>query len=155
MTQKSRERVAVFAGTFNPFTIGHADILRRGLELFDKVVVCVGVNVAKKGDEQSAEERAAAIKALWPGDPRVEACAWAGLTSDLAARVGATHLLRGVRSVKDYEYERDMADANKHAFGLDTVILFASAELGFVTSSLVRELRAFGKDDMADSLCPR
>lgn len=154
MTQKYRERIAVFAGTFNPFTIGHADIVRRGLELFDKVVVCVGVNVSKPGDEQLSARRASAIKALWADDARVEACSWSGLTADLAAKVGATHLLRGVRSVKDYEYERDMADANKQAFGIDTVILFARPDLGYVTSSLVRELRAFGKDELARSLCP-
>lgn len=147
MTPKSREkRAAVFAGTFNPFTIGHADIVRRALEIFDAVHICVGVNYAKSADHGADEQRARDIKAIWADDPRVTAECWAGLTADYAAKVGATHLLRGVRSVKDYEYERDMADANRAISGLDTVILFAAPELAFVTSSLVRELEAHGKD---------
>ena len=147
MTRRYPEtRSAVFAGTFNPFTIGHADIVRRALEIFDSVHICVGVNLAKQASHEADEQRARSIKALWADDPRVTAECWGGLTADYAAKVGASHLLRGVRSVKDYEYERDMADANRAISGLDTVILFAAPELAFVTSSLVRELQAHGKD---------
>lgn len=146
IAKSHNRRAAVFAGTFRPFTIGHADIVNRALEIFDCVHICIGVNVSKDASPESLEERAERIRRCWPDDGRVTVECWSGLTADYAAKVGASHLLRGVRSVKDYEYERDMADANRAVAGLDTVILFASPELGCVSSSLVRELEAFGKD---------
>lgn len=138
-------KIAVFAGSFDPFTIGHAQIVSRGLELFDRVDIVIGVNVQKPDSATSAMERAAAIAELYSSIPDVNVRAWKGLTADYAAKVGAKYLLRGVRSVKDYEYELAMADANA-TFGLETVTLFTSPALSYVSSSLVRELAAFGKD---------
>lgn len=154
MTPKSHEiaqvplngRTAVFAGTFNPFTIGHADIVKRGLEIFDNVAICVGVNIKKTSDMQNAEERAKSIRKIYADNPRVTVNCWMGLTAEFAKEIGAKHLLRGVRSVKDNDYERDMADANKEMFDLDTVVLFTEPSLSFVSSSLVRELEAYGQD---------
>lgn len=152
MTPRSPERVAVFAGTFNPFTVGHADILRRGLDLFDRVIICIGVNASKPDDAASAEARRNDIQRLYAGEPRVSVECNPGLTADFARSHGACALLRGVRSVKDFEYERDLADANMALSGLDTVILFTNPCYGWVSSSLVRELRAHGRD--ASQLLP-
>lgn len=149
MTRKSCDeavRTAVFAGSFDPFTIGHHDIVKRGLALFDKIIVCVGVNSGKSGHTGTAEERAAAIRSVYAGEPRVVAALWNGLTIDFAREHGACALLRGVRSVKDYEYERDLADANLRLGGIDTVLLYSSPEYAWVSSSLVRELMSYGRD---------
>lgn len=136
-------KTALYAGSFNPFTIGHMSILRRGLELFDRVVVVVGINSEKQAEAAAnVEELQRKLSAL----PGVEVISWRGLTVDAAAEVGAKWLLRGVRSVADYEYERNLADINKAISGLDTVILFAEPELSMVSSSMVRELQRYGRD---------
>ncbi len=136
-------KTALYAGSFNPFTIGHMSILRRGLELFDRVVVVVGINSEKQAEAAAnVEELQRKLSAL----PGVEVISWRGLTVDAAAEVGAKWLLRGVRSVADYEYERNLADINKAISGLDTVILFAEPELSIVSSSMVRELQRYGRD---------
>lgn len=142
MTAKSHN-IAIFAGSFHPFTIGHADIVRRGLEIFDRIIISVGVNIAKGTTAPTAVEK---IAELYKDEPRVTVVTWPGLTAELAKKMDARFLLRGVRSVKDYEYERDMADANRAVFGLETVILYASPDLAYVSSSLVRELQAYGED---------
>ena len=148
MTANSRDeqRRALFAGSFDPFTIGHASIVERGLALFDSVVIAVGVNAAKP-DVGAAEERIQAIRSLYAEDPRVEAITYSGcLTVDVALAHGCRWLLRGVRSVRDFEYERDLADLNRRISGIETVILFALPEHGVVSSSAVRELRSYGHD---------
>lgn len=148
MTPKSPDivRTALYAGSFNPFTTGHLSILRRGLELFDRVVVVIGINESKSGSRQSAEDLAGRLREKLQDGDRVEVMAWDGLTVDAAEKVGARWLLRGVRSVADYEYERNLADINRAISGLDTVILFAEPELSMVSSSMVRELKRYGRD---------
>lgn len=138
----SEGRTAVFAGSFDPFTLGHADIVRRGLEIFDHIVVAIGVNAAKPG----SQTRATAIRRVFADEPRVEVAVYTCLTVDFAQSLGAQFLLRGVRSVKDFEYERDMADINRQLSGLETVILFSRPELSAVSSSVVRELADYGHD---------
>ena len=142
----SEGRTAVFAGSFDPFTRGHDDIVRRGLELFDHIVIAIGVNASKPGAQTRAADSATAIRRLYADDPRVEVAVYTCLTVDFARSLGAQFLLRGVRSVKDFEYERDMADINRQLSGLETVILFSSPELSAVSSSVVRELAAYGHD---------
>lgn len=142
MTRKSRK--AVYAGSFNPFTKGHMDILLRGLELFDNIVLIVGVNINKPDDADT--QRLESLRQTLSHLERVEVMAWDGLTVDAARKVDAQFLLRGVRSVADYEYERNLADINRHLSGIETVILFARPELAMVSSSMVRELRCYGHD---------
>lgn len=146
MTPKYPKRIAVFAGTFRPFTIGHADIVERGLRIFDHIIICIGVNYAKPEDTDSAQERAKTIKNIYANDSRVTVECYSGITTDFAIEQGACALLRGVRSVKDYEYERDLADANLALSGIDTVILYTRPQLGWISSSLVRELQSYGRD---------
>ncbi len=142
----SEGRTAVFAGSFDPFTLGHADIVRRGLEIFDHIVVAIGVNAAKLGSQTRAADSATAIRRVFADEPRVEVAVYTCLTVDFAQSLGAQFLLRGVRSVKDFEYERDMADINRQLSGLETVILFSRPELSAVSSSVVRELADYGHD---------
>ena len=137
----------IFTGTFNPFTIGHADIVERALSIFDKVVIGVGYNPDKDVDENSAASRVQTIKKIYEGEPRVIVEAYSDLTVDFAARHGAKTIVKGVRSVKDYEYERDQADMNRLlGKGLDTVFFFSRPELSAVSSSMIRTLQHFGKD---------
>lgn len=152
MTHKSHnpqgcrpERVALFPGTFDPFTTGHLSIVTRGLELFDRIVVAVGVNDGKRSGS-SAEMRVDAIREIFADESRVKAVAYAGLTVEAAEAEGARFLLRGVRSVADYEYERALADVNRNISDIETVILYALPELAVVSSSMVRELARYGRD---------
>ena len=133
---------ALFAGSFSPFTIGHSDIVARGLQLFDEITIGIGINADKPLPD--TEARIQKIRALYAHEPRVHVEAYDTLTVTFAKKIGATVLLRGVRSVADYEYERQMADANKAVGGMDTVLLFAKPELAFISSSLVRDLQSHG-----------
>ena len=136
---------ALFAGSFDPYTVGHHSLVERALNMFDRVVVAVGYN-SEKGGATTVEERVAAIAAVYCGDSRVEVCSYSGLTMDFAREVGADVLLRGVRNIKDFEYERELADVNKQIGGIDTVLLVSEPGYSSVSSSVVRELMRYGKD---------
>ena len=135
---------ALFAGSFNPFTIGHADIVKRGLELFDEVVIAIGDNQDKPSAD--IDERLAAIRSIYKDESRVRVEVYHSLTVDFAREIGASALLRGVRSVADFEYARQMADSNRALAGIETVVLFTKPELSYISSSLVRDLKKHGAD---------
>lgn len=135
----------LFPGSFDPFTLGHANLVERALTLFDEVVIAVGVNEQKAG-WIPAEERVSALQRLYKEHARVRVESYMGLTTDFAHIVGAKAILRGVRSIKDFEYEMQMADVNRQLTGIETVCLFAHPNLASISSSLVRELAHFGKD---------
>ena len=139
------KKVAIFPGSFDPFTIGHASIVERGLPLFDEIVIGVGLNESKRA-LYPPSERVAAISRLYADEPRVRVESYDDLTIDFAHRVGARFILRGLRSVKDFEYERDIANMNHRLSGIETVLLFTEPHYSSVSSSVVRELIAFGKD---------
>lgn len=138
-------KIAIFPGSFDPFTIGHADIIERGLKVFDKIIVAIGVNTHKQSF-QSEEERLQTISQLYADNPHVEVYTYSGLTTDFALQHGACAILRGIRSMKDYEYERDMADINQRLSGIETVLLFCRPEMTSISSSTLRELAHFNKD---------
>ena len=138
-------KTALFAGSFDPYTVGHHALVERALQMFDKVVVAVGYN-SEKGGAATIEERVATIDAVYSGDNRVEVRSYSCLTMDFAREVGADVLLRGVRNVKDFEYERELADVNKQIGGIDTVLLVSEPGYSSVSSSVVRELMRYGKD---------
>ncbi|MDO5074553.1 MAG: pantetheine-phosphate adenylyltransferase [Bacteroidales bacterium] len=138
-------KIALFPGSFDPFTIGHASIVRRALAMFDRIVIAVGYNINKRS-LFSPDERVAAITRVYAGEPRVSVVAYDDLTADLAVREGAHHIIRGIRSVKDFEYERDIASVNQRLSGVETVLLFTEPQYADISSTVVRELISFGKD---------
>ena len=135
----------LFVGSFDPFTIGHDNIVKRALQLFDHVVIGVGINPEKVCRDE-ADCRLEAIRSIYADNARVEVTAYTDLTIDLAARVGATCIVKGVRSVQDFEYERIQADLNKRLGGIETILLYAEPDLASVSSSAARELLAFRQD---------
>lgn len=138
-------RTALFPGSFDPFTIGHKDIADRALKIFDHLVIAIGYNI-RKASADSVAERVKAIESVYAGDARVSVKAYTGLTVDFARGIGAGFIVRGLREVKDFEYERNLADTNGAISDIETVFLTARPELGFVSSSMVRELTAYGYD---------
>lgn len=142
MTQRYRK--ALFAGSFRPFTIGHKSIVERTLKLCDSLIIGVGCNPDKPAED--INRRVDDIREIFAGDPRVEVEAYSGLTVDYARRQGVGFMVRGVRSVSDFEYERNLAEVNLRISGIETVLLTALPELSFVSSSTVRELEANGYD---------
>lgn len=152
----SPQRHALMAGSFNPFTAGHHDIVMRGLELFDHITILVGINAQKVNDDpevmEKAQTRAAQISSLYAHEPRISVIARHGLTAQVAKEIGAGVLLRGVRGVRDFEYERDMADLNHMMAGLETVFLTARPQLAAISSSAVRDIQSYGAD--VSSLLP-
>ncbi len=135
----------LFVGSFDPFTIGHASIVRRALPLFDHIIIGVGVNERKKY-MLSAEERVKRIKRLYADEPKIEVKAYSDLTIDFARREQTTYIIKGVRSVKDFEYEREQADVNRLLSGVETIFLYAEPQLSSISSTMVRELQHFGRD---------
>lgn len=135
----------LFVGSFDPFTIGHASIVRRALPLFDHIIIGVGVNERKKY-MLDAEERVRRIKRLYADEPKIEVKAYSDLTIDFARREQATYIIKGVRSVKDFEYEREQADVNRLLAGVETILLYAEPQLSSISSTMVRELQHFGRD---------
>lgn len=138
-------RTGIFVGSFDPFTIGHKSVVDRVLPLFDRVVIGVGVN-ERKQYMLTTDERVAAIRQLYAGDERVVVESYSDLTVDFAQRHGAQFVVKGVRNVRDFEYERDQADINRRLTGLETLLIYAEPGLDSVSSSVVRELNHFGKD---------
>lgn len=135
----------IFTGSFDPFTIGHDDIVRRALPLFDRIVIGIGVNEQKKY-AQTTEERIENISGLYAEEPKIEVKAYGDLTVDFAKREGAHYIIKGVRSMKDFEYEREQAEINRRIGGVETLLLFADPQLASISSSMVRELMHFGRD---------
>lgn len=137
------ERVAIFPGSFDPYTKGHVAIVDEALRLFDRVVVAIGENINKRG-MLTTDERKRLIDDLYSAEPRVECMIYGGLTGDFARSISASAIIRGVRNSADFEYEQQIASINRRIFpGLATVVLMTPYALADVSSSAVRELHAF------------
>lgn len=141
----SEMKRAIFPGTFDPFTIGHYSIVMRGLQLFDEIVIGIGVNQTKK-TLFDVEKRIEIIQQAFQNVPGVTVQTYDSLTVDFAESVDAKYLLRGLRTISDFEYEHTIANANRQLSGLETVILFTEAEYSFISSTVVRDLIAYGRD---------
>lgn len=138
---------AFYAGSFDPFTIGHFSILERSLKLFDKIYIGIGVNINKVGAEQDAAIRAEAIKsAVSMFGGKVEVLVYTGLTYIKAKEIGADYLLRGLRNNMDFLYEHQIADINRKMSGIETVFMMSLPEHESISSSIVRELQRYGAD---------
>ena len=137
----------IFPGSFDPFTKGHASVVRRALEFADEIVIAVGYNGLKRNSGMfSVEERVKMISEFYAEEPRISVIAYTCLTTDIANELGCSHILRGVRTVIDFEYERNLADVNRHLTGIETILLFNEPAMAHITSTTVRELLTFGKD---------
>lgn len=139
-------RIGVFVGTFDPFTIGHANIVLRALPLFDKLVIGVVGDNVNKPNMSAASVRQEAIAKVYKDEPRIEVRVFNGLAMDFANEVGAKFIVKGVRSVSDFEFEQWQADFNRRLGGIETILLYCEPQLASVSSSAVRELAHFGVD---------
>ena len=145
------QRIAIFPGSFDPFTVGHHSIVMRALPLFDKIVVAIGTNAAKYA-MMSESRREEALRELYADNEKIEVISYEGLTVDAAKMCGAKFILRGVRMIQDFEYEKNLAEVNRSISGLETVLLYTLPEFGHISSSIVRELIRYGRD--VSSLLP-
>ena len=145
MWSAEQRRIALFPGTFDPFTLGHQSLVKRVLTCADAVVIAIGIN-EKKQTYYTLEQRVEAIRSLYADEPRVKVITYSGLTVDVAQQEGASFILRGVRSVIDFEYEKAIADVNRQLTGIETLLLFTEPAYAHISSSVVRELLHFGKD---------
>ena len=136
---------AIFPGTFDPFTIGHFSVVKRALTFMDEVVIGIGINDSKR-TWFPTEKRVEMISRLYADEPRRKVAAYSGLTIDFARECGAQFIVRGIRNVRDFEYEETIADINRKMAGIETILLFTEPELTSVSSTIVRELLQFGKD---------
>ena len=136
---------AIFPGSFDPYTIGHHDIVMRGLQVFDEIVIGIGHNYTKR-ETFPLDERLVAIQRIYSNEPRVRVEIYEGLTVDFALKNHAQFILRGVRSTLDFEYERNIAEANKQLSGIETILLYTRPEYAHISSTLVRDLHSHGKD---------
>lgn len=146
-----------FAGSFNPFTRGHADIARRLLRLADTLVIGIGVNSDKPESEEAARANARAVsewlRRVGLAD-RAEAVVYRGLTAEEALRRNADCLARGVRNATDFDYEYSLAAVNRDAFGIETILVPASPDFSFVSSTAIRDLEYYGRGDLASKYLP-
>ena len=138
-------RVALFPGSFDPFTRGHESIVRRALPLFDRFVIAIGVN-ADKRSFMSMEQRKAFIESVFQDEPRVEIISYENMTVDIAREMGAQFIVRGVRLIQDFENEKHLAEVNRDLSGIETILLYTLPEYSHISSSIVRELARFGQD---------
>lgn len=140
------QKIAVFAGTFDPITKGHVDIVKRSLPLFDKIVVAIGVNT-KKQSLFPAEKRLDWIRKIFENEPKVTVDSYDELTVQYCRRVGAQYILRGLRNGSDYDYEAHIAQLNRElAPEIETVFVITTPALSYISSSLVRDLIVYGGD---------
>ncbi|MDN4754159.1 pantetheine-phosphate adenylyltransferase [Porphyromonadaceae bacterium W3.11] len=141
-----KKRIGIYAGTFDPFTIGHQHIVERAEKLFDEVHILIGVNF-RKSPFQPTEKRLESIRDLYKGDEKIKVVQHDGIVAKYAISISKEAvLIRGIRTVADMEAERTIADVNRNHYGIDTIFLFSDAKFSSVSSSLVRELATFGED---------
>ena len=138
-------RRAIFPGTFDPFTIGHYSVVKRALTFVDEVIIGIGINDNKK-TWFPMDKRLEMIRGLFADEPRIRVEAYDCLTVDFAKEQNAGFIVRGIRTVHDFEYEETIADINRKLAGIETILLFTEPELTSISSTIVRELLQFGKD---------
>lgn len=141
-------KTGIFVGSFDPFTVGHHSIVTRSLPLFDRLVIGVVGDNVQKPYMRPAEERMQAIRELYKDEQRIEVKPYYGLAVDFARAEKARFIVKGVRSVKDFEYEREQADINRQITGgeVETILLYAEPQFSSISSTMVRELQHFGVD---------
>lgn len=140
------ERICLFPGTFDPITLGHVDIINRALPLFDKIIVGIGLNAAK-APMFSPEQRLQWVNQIYQQESKVEVAVYDGLTIDYCNKIGARFILRGIRYVSDFEYEKTIADANRTLDrSIETIFLTGEPKYTSVASTIVRDILRNGGD---------
>lgn len=138
-------RRAIFPGTFDPFTIGHYSVVTRALTFMDEVIIGIGIN-ENKNTYFPIEKRVEMIRNFYKNEPRIKVESYDCLTIDFARHVDARFIIRGIRTVKDFEYEETIADINRKLAGIETILPFTEPELTCVSSTIVRELLSYNKN---------
>ncbi|MFB1027276.1 MAG: pantetheine-phosphate adenylyltransferase, partial [Flavobacteriaceae bacterium] len=133
---------AIFPGSFDPITLGHVDIINRGVTLFDEVIIAIGEN-SSKDYMFSLDERIAFIERAFKDNPKVRVMSYSGLTIEFCKEIGVDFILRGLRNPADFEFEKAIAHTNRHLSTLETVFLLTSAKTSFISSSIVRDFIRF------------
>ena len=136
---------AIFPGSFDPITLGHLDIVNRGVTLFDEVIIAIGEN-SSKDYMFSLEERKQFIENTFKDNPKVKIVSYSGLTTEFCKDIGVDFILRGLRNPADFEFEKAIAHTNRHLSSLETVFLLTSTQTSFISSSIVREIIRFKGD---------
>ncbi|MGH2648741.1 MAG: pantetheine-phosphate adenylyltransferase [Ginsengibacter sp.] len=139
------ERICLFPGTFDPVTLGHTDIIQRALPLFDKLVIGIGRN-SNKTEMFSEEQRLEWLRAIYKNESKISVLAYDGLTVNCCKSIGASFILRGIRYVNDFEYEKAIADMNRSLANVETIFLTCLPEYTSVASTLVRDVIRNGGD---------
>ena len=141
------KRIALFPGSFDPFTKGHEDIVLRGLKVFDEIVIAIGYNSQKNSRYFPIDMMVDRINETFKGDGRIKVLTYSELTAELARRLGARYLLRGLRNTTDFEYENSVAQVNRHLNSdLESVFLITSPQFASISSSIIREVHRYGGD---------
>ncbi len=133
------EKIAVFPGSFDPITLGHYDIIKRSIPLFDKIIVAIGVNADKKY-MFSLEDRKRFIEESFADEPSISVVVYEGLTIDLCKKMNAKFILRGLRNPADFEFEKAIAHTNRKLSKIETVFLLTAAKTSYISSSIVRDV---------------
>ena len=136
---------AIFPGSFDPITLGHYDIITRGIPLFDEIIIAIGENSAKTY-MFSLEERKSFIEKTFEGHSKIKVMTYSGLTTDFCKEINADFILRGLRNPADFEFEKAIAHTNRNIGDIETVFLLTSAETSFISSSIVREIIHYDGD---------
>ncbi len=132
-------RRALFPGSFDPLTLGHHDIIKRGIDLFDEIIVAIGINASKKY-MFSIEQRTQFIEDAFKNEPKVKVTTYKGMTVDFCKEIDAKFILRGLRNPADFEFEKAIAHTNRKLTSIETVFLLTSAKTSFISSSIVRDV---------------
>jgi pantetheine-phosphate adenylyltransferase len=138
-------RRAIFPGSFDPLTLGHYDIIKRGITLFDELYIAIGINADKKY-MFSLEERKRFIEEAFKGEPKIKVVTYQGLTIDFCKEINANFILRGLRNPGDFEFEKAIAHTNRHLSEIETVFLLTSSGKSYISSSIVRDVIRNGGD---------
>ena len=146
MAKKSTEKIAIFPGSFDPITVGHVDIVKRALPLFDRIIIAIGAN-SQKQTLYPLEQRIKWIKKVFQKESKISVASYQGLTVNFCNEQNANYIIRGIRSAADFEYEKTIAHLNTAMFSnIETVLILSSSELSSISSTIVREIiRGKGK----------
>lgn len=143
----SQKKIALFPGSFDPFTKGHEDIVLRGLKIFDEIIICIGYNREKSSRYFPIDRMVKYISDTFREYPSISVVTYAELTAEFARRNGANYLLRGIRNTTDFEYENSISQINRKLFSeLESVFLITSPQFAWISSSIIREVHGYGGD---------